>query len=399
MRGRGRFVSSTAVGLLLLSAAGRVAAQPAAEPPANAAYDAAPVPAEAAPTAAAAADARADEPWTAYHQAFEALVVGDRARARQLLDALVLLHPNHPAAARARALAAALGPPSWSPPTAAVRDRNATTNSARAELIVFQTIHGVLAGVELCAAAECAGVRPTALSLMAMGGLGLGLSVGFSRGGMRPGETAALDTGTFWGAWNGLAASEASSASARGVVTSMLVGQLLGLSVGGGLGYAMQPTSGQVALASTFGIWSTELTFSALLAFSDGSQSAQHLWAPMLIAGDLGFVVGVVVARGSSISRGRAALIDVGGVLGALLGGLVASGASGSNATNRAGVSLMVGTGLGLGLAAFATSNWDAPAGVAASSPSRASGWPTALNLAPFVAPRGGTGVALGGAF
>jgi hypothetical protein len=385
-RGR-RFVGSTALGVLLLATAGRARAQ-LAPPPEGPAVQAAP---------AAVVDPRSDEVWNAYHEAFTALVRGDRARARQLLDAIMLLHPTHPAAALARSLAAS-SPPRSAPTVP--RAPNGKTNAARAELIVFQTLHGVVAGLEVCAAAECSGVRSRAVSLMLMGGLGLGLSIGLSRDGVRPGDTAALDAGAFWGAWNGLTLAYAAEASGAHVARGMLLGQGLGL--GAGLMFAIggQPTAGQVSLANTVATWSTTMTLLVLFVVNDGHSSRpRDLWIPLALASDVGLASGAVFGRESSVSRGRMALIDVGGALGLLLGGLVST--TGDTTAKRAGVSMMAGTGAGLLAATLATMSWDAP-GTSAPSPR---GGPattttmTTMSFLPTPTPGGGAALTLGGTF
>jgi len=58
------------------------------------------------------------------------------------------------------------------------------------------------------------------------------------------------------------------------------------------------------------------------------------------------------------MSRGRTLLIDVGGVIGILGGGLVGVG---TRDASPLGASLFVGTVAGLGIAALSTRDWDAP--------------------------------------
>ncbi len=382
-----RVGSSTALGVLLLAMAGRATAQTA------------PAPEIAAPAVApAGVDPRTDDVWTAYHEAFTALVRGDRVRARQLLEAIMLLHPTHPAAALARGLAATSASPSRSLPVA--RSRNGKTNGARAELVVFQTLHGVAAGFEVCAADACSGVRSHAVSLMVMGGLGLGLSLGLTRDGVRPGDTAALDAGTFWGAWNGLALARADGASSAHTSAGMLVGQGLGLGAGLLVAVAARPTAGQVSLSSTVATWTTTMTLLALIATSDnrGIDDA-HLWIPLVLASDVGLAAGGVLGHGSSISRGRAALIDTGGALGLLVGALMATG--GDTTARKAGFTMMAGTSLGLLCAILATLNWDDPAGATATttSTSTSSGAPTVSFLPTPMPGGGGAGLILGGTF
>ena len=338
-----------AAGALLASSA-RAAAQEAPEP-------AAPSPAPAT------AEARDDAAWAAYHQAFRALLMGDRAGAVAALGRIQVAYPGHPAAQHAASLLRVLRAPAPGtelPPAPEEADQaQRPTRGARAELIIFQTLHGVVAGAELCALLDCQGARSNALALMAGGGLGFGLSFLGSARGVTPGQVELLDTGTAWGAWNGfeLTLITNQTADTSHVWRNLLIGQGSGLAVGGLLWYPLRPTAGQVALASTFGAWGTALTALALAAVPSGMTEA-HLWTPLLVAGDLGLVAGAAVARDSNVSRGHTLLIDAGGVLGLLVGALIGSG---SNSTQNLARVAFAGTAVGLGIAAYASRDWDAP--------------------------------------
>jgi hypothetical protein len=346
-------------------------------------------------------EARDDEAWTLYHDAFAALVARDVAGAARRLNELQARFPTHPASQRAAALARTMagllpaGPPSTVQLTddspsrpAASPPRN--SNAARAELIIFQTLHGLALGTELCAVARCSGARPVALSLMLGGGAGLGLSVALTSGGISAGHTALLDAGVFWGAWNGLALSEITKDNPSDVYTieSMMIGQGVGLGLGALLWEPLHPTVGQVALVDTFSFWGTGLTLFALGAVRSNDGDAS-LWLPMILASDAGVVIGSIAARGRRISRGRTLLIDAGGFLGLLLGALSISTSSDEQSVFT---SMLLGTGAGLGIATFATMHWD-------DGPPSPSAPTTTPHLAPMTFSAGGMGALLGGTF
>jgi len=77
----------------------------------------------------------------------------------------------------------------------------------------------------------------------------------------------------------------------------------------------------------------------------------------IVVVGDLGLVLGALTSTRVKMSRGRTLLIDVGGVIGILGGGLIAVGTRDETAV---GVSLLLGTTAGLGIAALSTRDWDA---------------------------------------
>ena len=125
------------------------------------------------------------------------------------------------------------------------------------------------------------------------------------------------------------------------------------LVTGIGLWQTWHPSQGDVALVNSFLLWSTLLALWADLA-ADHSPTLGELVA----IGDAGLVLGGLTATRVHMSRGRSLLIDVGGVIGVIGGGLVAVGSHGDQA---AGISLLAGTAAGLGIAAAATWDWDAP--------------------------------------
>jgi hypothetical protein len=364
-----RPLAATVMALFLITGSARAAAEDAPPPPSP--------------------EARDDAAWSAYHQAFRALLSGDRAGGVAALGRIEAAYPGHPAAQHAATLLRVVRAREEPRPDAdATAEEEAgrgerPTRGARAELIVFQTLHGVAVGAELCASLACQGARPHALALMAGGGVGLGLSLLGSARGVTPGQVELLDTGTLWGAWNGFEASliaGENTGSAR-FWRTMMIGQGGGLLLGGLLWFPLRPTSGQVALASTVGAWSTVATAFGVAAL-DLHGSDRQLWTTLLVAGDAGLVVGAVAARGSTISRGRTLLVDAGGVLGLLVGALIATGSNSSQTKATAG---LIGTGLGLAVSGYATRDWDVPV--------------TNARLAVAPAPGGGAVAGLGGTF
>jgi len=137
-------------GVAAQSEAGAPAA-PEPAPPAGAA-------AAAAEPAAQVAPAQTDAAAELYDLAFEALALDRRDLALQLLQQLQTEHPGHRLAGRAGELRAALAstPPSAPPQEPAApaleppASPNQKTGAARAELLFFQTLHGIALGAETC---------------------------------------------------------------------------------------------------------------------------------------------------------------------------------------------------------------------------------------------------------
>lgn len=105
----------------------------------------------------------------------------------------------------------------------------------------------------------------------------------------------------------------------NGNVASPLVGG--GLLVGGGIGYYLggvrHVTPGDAAMINTGAIWGTAAGALFYSSFSPGSRVGGALVLSGLGMGTIG---GALVTRFFTVSRGRTALIDVGGVVGLFVG-------------------------------------------------------------------------------
>jgi hypothetical protein len=301
-------------------------------------------PAPAAPAVTEPAPPEADPAWRAYDDAFSQAAAGDRGGASARLRRLAAQWPVHPAAVRAGALVRGGEPRPG--------DRFAPDRVARGELVFWSTIAGLSTAQNVCVIAGCNSPRATAAVYTLSVGGALGLSIAASRHGVAPGEAQLYNSAQTWGFWNGLGL-DGGFAHSAGDAGVALAAQAGGLVTGIGLWQTWHPTQGDVALANSFLLWSTLVALWADLA-------ADH--APTLgevvAIGDAGLVLGGVISTRVDMSRGRTLLIDVGGVLGVLGGGLVAVGVRDGRA---AGVALLVGTVAGLGIAAAASKDWDAP--------------------------------------
>jgi hypothetical protein len=375
MSARMRWVT---LGFALCAAAGIARAQsPAAEPTPEPAAPALP-PVSAPPADATATDAALE---ARYHGAFEALARGERDVAVRLLESIVADAPQHSLADRARTLLSDLAatkpppsrPSSWisdehanveapsrAPPRAMVREQH-PTSAARAELVFFQTVHGIALGAEVCAMASCDSSQPWVLSMMLGGGAGFGLSWHFSSHGITPGLSRALTDGVLWGAANGIGLAVATDASEHSTATGAFLagGQLAGLGLAG-LAYAeLEPTAGQVSLAASGGLWSL-VAFSELIGATE-PHYASNTWAWILIGtGNAGVLAGALLAHSEPMTTSRVLLIDAGGLLGTLTGLGVAVLAQGDDLHAAATlIPGLVGTVSGLGVAYYLTRDWD----------------------------------------
>jgi hypothetical protein len=316
--------------------------------------------------------------------AFAALAAGDRALARGLLEQLLRLAPEHELADEARevltviedaaktpAQTVSVGPPpavAEQPPSHAPKlapERARTTGAARAELIFVQTVHGIALGGELCLMAECEDARAVTGLLMAGGGVGFAASFFGSRSGVTPGFARALTDGMLWGAANGLFVMLATDALDQTfdegpvVGAHLALGQLLGVGAAWGLYAGLQPTTGQVSLTSSGGLWMLAVVAQVLGATE--ADLTEATWGLALLgASDVGLFAGGLLASRQPMSASRVLMIDAAGLLGGLtglgLGVLLQSDSPQPGPTFALGAT---GTLVGLGLGYALTRRWD----------------------------------------
>ena len=107
-------------------------------------------------------------------------------------------------------------------------------------------------------------------------------------------------------------------------------------------------------------MWGALLSVYGQLLIDDGVTLRRTV-----VLGDLGLVAGALIAHQVPMSRGRTLIIDLGGVLGSLAGGLFTLSTSSDQTaggvlftTTAAGLAA-VGAALGLGAAAYFTRDWN----------------------------------------
>jgi hypothetical protein len=283
-----------------------------------------------------------DPAWIAYDSAFRDAAAGDIARAKARLAELVEKWPGHPARARALKLTERLG---------ARRSGEPTNDVARGEFVFWSTFGGISLAANLCVAVDCGTDRDYAAAYTFGIGGALAASILATRRGIRQGEAQLYNSAQTWGAWNAFAINKGFPESDTEASAAIAM-QLGGLAAGVGLWQSWRPTQGDVALTNTFLLWGTIMTLWGHLIANEEPELQT-----VVIAGDLSILAGALVSQQVKMSRGRTLLIDVGGILGSLTGGLVAIGA---NDETAAGIILMLGTGAGLAIAAAGTASWDA---------------------------------------
>ncbi|MFL5348027.1 MAG: hypothetical protein ACJ8AT_24820 [Hyalangium sp.] len=371
----------TSVFLVLVTSAGAqasdtpaAAARPSDAP--SAPLSTPPLPSASDPCARAEAD---------YTQAFDALVKGQDEQALAALERVLALCPTHPYASELARLERARLTPGAKLAQAAVLGMEEPTRFARGSLVVWQTLHGATQGALLCAIADCEGRAFLGASLV---GAGIGAGVSWlitDHTGITPGQSGAINSGTSWGVWYGIALHELLDTNDGKAQAGLVMAGMVSLTgVGIAIAVLGTPTAGQVSMANSGGLWAGVVPALFLAALDGGS--TKTFFAIETAVSTAGILTFAVLSASYLPSQGRVLLIDSGGILGGLLGAaaVAIAGANGQGVAVGAGLGALAG----LGLTTYITRDFDAPD---TETPRVA--------LAPAVMGRGGAGLAIGGRF
>lgn len=236
-----------------------------------------------------------------------------------------------------------------------------SSNLSRAELVIFQTIHGIVLGAEFCFFIDCDSIR-AGVGLPALGGLaGLGGSIYLTQDGVEPGMTAAVNSGTVWGGYLAVQAlnlmDRPGSQTGPGI---MMLGQLGGLAGGFGIAQSLRPTSGDVASVNHTGFWATALYFILAEGLIQVNASYEAEIASLVIVPLVGGAGGALLASQYPMSRPRIRVISASGLVGGLLGFAIPFLIFEENLNDRvAAGTVSAGILAGLGAGGYFTQEWD----------------------------------------
>jgi hypothetical protein len=352
-------------------------AQPSPAPQADAPLSTPPLPSTSETCTTAEAD---------YIRGFNALVEGDDKTALEAFEHVQAACPTHPYAGElARLARTRLGPGARLAEAALLTAPEKPSGFARGSLVVWQTLHGATQGALLCGLIDCEGRGYLGASLLGAGVGAVAALYATNETGITPGQSAAINAGTTWGLWYGLAATQVFDIGDEEALGTVM-GGMAGLT-GAGIAVALlaNPTAGQVSLANSGGLWSGVITALILAAAEDGEAST--FFAIESVVTGVGITSFAILSKSLPVSRGRMLLIDSGGILGGLLGAATIA-LIGTDDGNPIAIGAALGAASGLALTAYITRDFDAPS---LAGPEVA--------LAPTVMGRGGGGLVLGGRF
>jgi tetratricopeptide (TPR) repeat protein len=234
----------------------------------------------------------------------------------------------------------------------------------RRQLLAYSAIGGSLAGGFLSAASTNAGV--------VLGGIGAGAAAGFlgtyfgTPRDVPLGTSSLTITSSIIGGVVGGAGSLAFSDRAEHVLPSIGGGLILGAGVGYYAGSRLRIRPGDAAVINSGALWGG--VSAGLFVGSFGAESTPTVGAGIVLSGiGLGTLGGAMMTRYFNVSRGRAALIDVGGTVGIFVGIAIenvvsqAASADTQSARERTTNYSLGGMAAGLIVAGVLTRNMDAP--------------------------------------
>ncbi|HEX6694568.1 MAG TPA: hypothetical protein VF035_07735 [Longimicrobiales bacterium] len=287
---------------------------------------------------------------------------GRRDAARALMELVQRRYAGTPAAAAASAMLASPGA------------RSQADEPGRVELAVFGTTYGLWLGVAV----------PLMLDIDKAEAYGVGLLTGAPAGflaaraynkkhpSLTVGQARAITFGGTWGTWQGFGWTEVlldgstedcteggcffeDDPTTEQLVGAMVAGGVLGIGTGAIL--ARKPISSGVATTvSLAGMWGT---WFGGAAGAMANYEGDNLLAAALVGGDAALIAGAVLAPRWNVSRSRARLVSLAGIIGGVAGGGVDLILQPDNEDVALGVPL-AGSIAGLLAGAHLTRNYDA---------------------------------------
>ncbi|WP_342378519.1 tetratricopeptide repeat protein [Myxococcus stipitatus] len=328
-----------------------------------------------------------EEAEALYTRGFDAFTRGKDREAARAFDQVLEMCPQHPHATELGRLAKARLVPGAKLARAAAAPVNPVNGERRsggatASLMVVQTLHGATQGILLCAIAECSS-QGYATSAMLAAGLGATSSALLAQGGITSGQAAAVNSGTVWGLWFGISSIYGFDMNEERALATAMIGGLAFTGVGALVASTVQPTSGQVSMVNSGGLWTGIVTALFLSSYND--VDTEKMFIAGMAASSAGILGLSFLAQDLPVSRGRILLIDAGGVLGGLLG---ASTMFMFTQNDEDAILFSAGLGAvgGLALVTYLTRDFDGPA------------LPQAV-LTPAIMGRNGAGLAMAGRF
>ena len=232
---------------------------------------------------------------------------------------------------------------------------------SRASLVGFSTLFTTWLGVGTLILADADEPEPYGIALIAGPLVGLAGSIGLTKNlKLSDGQVSLINLGGAWGIWQATGVAILADVDEEGIVGASMAGGIIGLALSGSVVKGRDITPGDATMINFGGIWGT--WFALCGAMVADVEDEDNLLASAMIGGDTGLLTVAALSSKLNMSRARARLINIGGIVGTLYG-------LGTNIlfeidTKRNFWSVMgIGSVLGLAAGTYLTRNYDAEKG------------------------------------
>ena len=234
---------------------------------------------------------------------------------------------------------------------------------SRAGLVGFGTLFTTWLGVGALILADVEEPVPYGLVLIAGPVGGLAGSLSLTRNSeLSDGQASLINLGGVWGIWQAVGAAALADASEKPTVYASMVGGALGLALASTIVRDRDISPGDATLINFGGIWGTWFSICGAMAARDrSSDSSKFVLSSAMMGGNIGLLTMAGWSTKLNMSRARARLINIGGIVGTLYG-LGTSILLDIEPEDRSFWSLMgIGGMIGLTAGSYFTRNYDTP--------------------------------------
>ena len=234
---------------------------------------------------------------------------------------------------------------------------------SRASLVGFGTLFTTWLGVGTLVLLDTEEPAPYGLVLIAGPLSGLIGSLSLTRESeLSDGQASLMTLGGTWGIWQAVGAANLADAGEKLTVGASMVGGAIGLALASGIVKDRDISPGDATLINFGGIWGTWFSICGAMAARDrSSDSSKFVLGSAMMGGNVGLSTMAAWSTRLNMSRARARLINIGGIVGTLYG-LGTSILLDIESEDRTFWSLMgVGGVIGLTAGAYLTRNYDTP--------------------------------------
>ena len=193
---------------------------------------------------------------------------------------------------------------------------------SRAGLVGFGTLFTTWLGVGALILADVENPVPYGLVLIAGPVGGLAGSLSLTRNSeLSDGQASLINLGGVWGIWQAVGAAALADASEKPTVYASMAGGAIGLALAGKIVEGRDISPGDATLINFGGIWGTWFAICGSMAVRERNRdNSNFILSSAMMGGNVGLTTMAVWSTKLSMTRARARLINIGGVVGTLYG-------------------------------------------------------------------------------